>query len=154
MKTALAAILFSCTLSSAAAGQMTSGTGTDQVRAARNAWVAAFNARDTVALVRSYTADATMVNASGRVLQAADLPGFFRSAVATFSAISVEIELLDVDGATVWEVSRYTDMFHPPGTAPIPHGGTQLVVWRLTADGWKQAAVMVSSVFSRLTVPG
>jgi ketosteroid isomerase-like protein len=152
MRAVLMCTLFWCALSSNAEAQ-TTGTA-DQVRAARSAWVAAFNARDTVALVQSYTDDATMINASGRILGASDLPAFWRGAVATFSAISVVIERLEIDGGVAWEVSRYTDTFRAPGAEPMPHGGTQLVVWRLTDGGWKQAAVMVNSAFSRLVVPG
>jgi ketosteroid isomerase-like protein len=125
-----------------------------EVAMARAAWVTAFNQGDTIALLRSHTDDATFINASGRLLAAADLPAFYRSAVNTFGDLSVEIVRLDVEDDIALEVSRYRDTFRPGTGTSLPHGGTQLVVWRRVDGAWRQAAVMVNSSFSRLVPPG
>jgi hypothetical protein len=51
-------------------------TAAAEIAAARAHWVAALNQRDTLALLRSHTDDATIINATGRLLAAGDLPAF------------------------------------------------------------------------------
>jgi ketosteroid isomerase-like protein len=85
--------------------------------------------------------------------RAAWVTAFYRSAVNTFGDLAVEIVRIDVEGDTALEVSRYGDTFRPGTGTSLPHGGTQLVVWRRVDGSWRQAAVMVNSSFSRLVVP-
>lgn len=118
---------------------------TDEIGAARQAFIAALRRGDAVAAASAYTADARLLAPSSELLLGRPSIARFWQAGIDAGVDSIELHALDIEvepgGGTACEIGRYVLRLTSPAGESVVDRGRYLLVYRREPDGtWRRAA--------------